>query len=479
VYDLGVVDAETMDPDTESYAYGISNLDFIVGLSTQPFVTDRAFIWKPIAEPTWDTAVRDAGMKALATGNGTIARKINADSVIVGDLDSPAGRYAFMWQPTPVVPELGTFVLHALPDVANGTGVMEAHAVSVDSSPLFVVGQAVVEDGTLDDTVGFLWSGASPTASPEILTGPGSGFQNPDHFAFGMSASGVFVAGGTADKGQCESPGCGVPVALEWDLTDSNPAIADTLPRPAAEDSARGLDVRDDGVVVGVLSDASLDLNDHAIVWNWGPQDEMVDLHLATGMDEEHKSQASAIRNDADEIVGANTQTNEAMLWRHDGSSWEAIVLNDTIDTCAGDWDLREASDINEHGWIVGSGFHRINGVQEARAFVLVPRDRACSADVAGPAGPPDGVVDVQDLLRILADWGTCTCVDQCRADTDGDGEIGVGDLLNVLAQYSTARYACDGSGTVPQTVDDCIQKIGYGDPVALEACIEMVTGGS
>jgi hypothetical protein len=70
---------------------------------------------------------------------------------------------------------------------------------------------------------------------------------------------------------------------------------------------------------------------------------------------------------------------------------------------------------------------------------------------------------------------------DQCRADTDRDGEIGVEDLLNlnVLAQYSTARYACDGSGTIPQRMDDGIQKVGYGDPVALEACIEMVTGGS
>jgi hypothetical protein len=136
------------------------------------------------------------------------------------------------------------------------------------------------------------------------------------------------------------------------------------------------------------------------------------------------------------------------------------------------------------HSWEALRGVHldvdgRIADDALGSLTVLVPHARACLADVAGVAGPHDGIVDVQDLLRILADWGTCTCDNQCGADTDGDGVIGVSDLLNVLAQYSTDRYACDGSGTVPQTVDDCIEKIGYGDPVALEACIQMVTGGS
>ena len=34
------------------------------------------------------------------------------------------------------------------------------------------------------------------------------------------------------------------------------------------------------------------------------------------------------------------------------------------------------------------------------------------------------------------------------------------------------------GGGSIPQNVQDCIEKFGFGNPEALEACIQAVTGG-
>ena len=54
-----------------------------------------------------------------------------------------------------------------------------------------------------------------------------------------------------------------------------------------------------------------------------------------------------------------------------------------------------------------------------------------------------DGAVNTADLLRLLGAWGDCV----------------------------------EGGGSIPRNVQDCIQKFGFGDPEALEACIQAVTG--
>jgi hypothetical protein len=49
-----------------------------------------------------------------------------------------------------------------------------------------------------------------------------------------------------------------------------------------------------------------------------------------------------------------------------------------------------------------------------------------CAADCADP---PDGRVDVTDLLAVISDWGA---IDSPR-DVDGNGFVGVGDVLEVI----------------------------------------------
>ncbi|MCZ6834865.1 MAG: hypothetical protein O7G85_03750, partial [Planctomycetota bacterium] len=45
-----------------------------------------------------------------------------------------------------------------------------------------------------------------------------------------------------------------------------------------------------------------------------------------------------------------------------------------------------------------------------------------------------DGVVDVNDLLNLLAKWGLCAA--PCTEDTDLDGDVDVDDLLSLLAGW-------------------------------------------
>lgn len=52
----------------------------------------------------------------------------------------------------------------------------------------------------------------------------------------------------------------------------------------------------------------------------------------------------------------------------------------------------------------------------------------SCPGDLNG-----DGVVDVSDMLAMLAEWGPCV---DCDADLNGDGVVDVSDLLGLLANW-------------------------------------------
>jgi hypothetical protein len=46
--------------------------------------------------------------------------------------------------------------------------------------------------------------------------------------------------------------------------------------------------------------------------------------------------------------------------------------------------------------------------------------------------------------------------------------------LFGLLANWGECGV---GGGEIPQTVQDCIDRFGFGEPEALEACIQAVTG--
>jgi hypothetical protein len=93
-------------------------------------------------------------------------------------------------------------------------------------------------------------------------------------------------------------------------------------------------------------------------------------------------------------------------------------------------------------------------------AYEFVPL--ACPMDCADDG---DGVVDVEDFLALLAQWGEeCTSCDQ--RDEPG---VGVLEFLRMLEYWGPCP---EGGGRIPQTVQECIDKIGLEEPLVLAACI-------
>jgi len=60
-----------------------------------------------------------------------------------------------------------------------------------------------------------------------------------------------------------------------------------------------------------------------------------------------------------------------------------------------------------------------------------VPAPGACVGDLNG-----DGVVNVSDLLLLLAAWGPCDPAKACPSDLNDDGAVNVSDLLLLLANW-------------------------------------------
>lgn len=77
-------------------------------------------------------------------------------------------------------------------------------------------------------------------------------------------------------------------------------------------------------------------------------------------------------------------------------------------------------------GTALGQGFLRLDTTRFA----------PCPGDIVPVPG--DGLVNVQDLLQMLADWGGCfgSCENSCRSDLNGDCMVNVVDLLILLGQW-------------------------------------------
>jgi hypothetical protein len=86
-----------------------------------------------------------------------------------------------------------------------------------------------------------------------------------------------------------------------------------------------------------------------------------------------------------------------------------------------------------------------------------------CPADVND-----DGVVNVLDLLAVLAAWGPCS---GCPEDINGDNTVNVLDLLAVLGTWKCGGTSQDEA---PQSVLDCIDKYSQ-DIELMIGCIEAI----
>jgi hypothetical protein len=81
---------------------------------------------------------------------------------------------------------------------------------------------------------------------------------------------------------------------------------------------------------------------------------------------------------------------------------------------------------------------------------------------------------DSEHRALALRNWGYCPEGEICWSDIDMDGDVDTADLLELLGHWGECGI---GGGHIPRNVQDCIDRFGFGEPEALEACIQAVTG--
>jgi hypothetical protein len=100
-------------------------------------------------------------------------------------------------------------------------------------------------------------------------------------------------------------------------------------------------------------------------------------------------------------------------------------------------WSAVGAGDIDGDGsldLLISAALSNINGFESGRVYLIA------GEITAPPLGDlnDDGVVNVFDLLALLAVWGPCPSPPaECPADLDGNGDVDVFDLLELLANWS------------------------------------------
>ncbi len=67
----------------------------------------------------------------------------------------------------------------------------------------------------------------------------------------------------------------------------------------------------------------------------------------------------------------------------------------------------------------------------------------SCAADING-----DNIVDVQDLVQVVVDWG---CAGDCASDINSDGIVDVQDLIAVISDWG-----CEVAQGPVTTVSGC-----------------------
>ena len=118
----------------------------------------------------------------------------------------------------------------------------------------------------------------------------------------------------------------------------------------------------------------------------------------------------------------AGTTNDYACAWI-DG---EFVLMEDLVINNFDNAEFRIARGVNENGWIATSLAWED---QDNRAAVLRP-----VAPSTGDANG-DGVVNADDVLLVISNWGPCA--PPCSGDLNGDGLVGADDLLEVLSGWT------------------------------------------
>jgi hypothetical protein len=464
-----------------SEAYGLNDLGQVVGITLVAVppedTSQHGFIWLPTPMEDWelDQGMHDVGVLGENPLSHSVARDINDAGQLTG---TSTGR-AFVWFPE----EVGEFPVQEswpLPELVPGNGGHGWALTDADGVPLRVVGWGV-KDGC---ERGFLWSSNTPDYVVEV--GPPS---SPDWEADRLYAINPTVVesgflGGVAHYCGQDDPQNHYG-AIGQDMSSPYGMQNLPLPGPFGGPYAQARDVTDEGEFVGWAKDAEFENRDRALYWESVTADP-ANLHTETGIDDGHETRAEAIARPGGlpHVVGWNGFTNHALLWKRDSQGqWSVEDLNALIGSQArDDWELVEAHDINNGTsipgwgefptpWIVGWGWYKPphNPDEGDRRAFLLSTAKECPQDLDF-----DGEIGTSDLLILLENWDYCLEGEICWSDIDMDGDVDTADLLELLGHWGECGI---GGGHIPRNVQDCIDRFGFGEPEALEACIQAVTG--
>jgi len=377
------IEVGTIAGASRVFVTGINNNGLVVGTCSFSNGSFRAWAWSP------------SEFRQLPTLGGNLAKAygVNNRGDIVGESTITGIKFgrACMWRSDGQLINLGTL---------GGAG---SWAISINENRE-IVGRSWITGNTMAHA--FLYRNGVMT-DLGVLPGP----TNYYSAANAINATGTIV--GLSDGTS------GYPNPTLWEPTQ----LTNLAPTSV---SGEALSVNDNGVIVGIM--------------RWGQLDQAT-AFTRTGPVNLGRlaSDTEGVCNDVNNLgqaVGnsARPSLSRAVLWRTLTPNTQ-VDLNTRIAPGSG-WQLADAMDINDAGWIVGTGTR--NGLP--RGYVLIPR---CVADVdnGSHSSTPDGGVNVDDLLHYLVMFE----IGSADADiTDGrnnpvpDGGVNVDDLLYYLTRFES-----------------------------------------
>jgi probable HAF family extracellular repeat protein len=347
-----------------SYAYGINNSGQVVGRADTVSGAYHAFLYN-------GGVMTDLGTLPGGEGAGPVvscATSINAGGQIVGWSQSANGvRHAF-FNSSGSMTDLGTL---------GGWG-SEAYGINTNGQ---VVGWA---EKTNNQRHAFLYSNGN------------------------MADLGTFYGSSYADdiNNSGQVVGCSDTAFATHAFLYSNGTMIDLHTPGGFGFGGSATSINDSGQVVGYVS-VPIDGTTHAFYYNGGS---MIDLGpLGTGI-----NSGTIDINNSGQIVGVS-----AVILNNNGNRTN---LNELIDP-ASKWILKEATAINDFGWIVGSGE---NPSGQTHAFLLTPidvptyilwkggnDDTATAWGVANNWSPSDSIPDRPTVkVRFGTQAAACPIVD-------------------------------------------------------------------
>lgn len=153
-----------------------------------------------------------------------------------------------------------------------------------------------------------------------------------------------------------------------------------------------------------------------------------------------HQSVAEAINNAfLRQVVGWNETGDTALLWEQDGSGgWTVLDLSTpaAIGPMAGRFEINQAHDINDLGWIIAYGL-KLQEPDAGKYFALLLRPTGGGSSMMGNANG-DGAVDQADLELVMgSSTGACTDGLVCWGDLNADDYVDAADMSLVLQGMS------------------------------------------